>query len=110
MFNEKTAFNQLAGGVVWGLGMALTEAAHLDEKGRYASADFGGYHLPSHADVPDIEVEVINAADENFGALGSRGGVGELSISGVAAAVSNAVYNATGKRIREVPITPDKLI
>jgi len=55
-------------------------------------------------------VEMINKPDKNFGALGSRGGVGELAISGVAAAISNAVYNATGKRVREVPITPDKLI
>lgn len=110
IFNLHTAANQLSGGVVWGIGMALTEAAHLDSSGRYAAADFSGYHIPSHADIPNIDVEMINKPDKNFGALGSRGGVGELAISGVAAAISNAVYNATGKRVREVPITPDKLI
>lgn len=110
IFNRKTAGNQLSGGVVWGLGMALTEAAHLDSQARYAGADLGGYHLPTNADVPQIDVNMIDEPDPNFGALGSRGGVGELAISGVAAAVSNAVYNATGKRIKEVPITPELLL
>lgn len=110
IFNRKTAFNQLLGGVTWGIGMALTESAHVDSQARVTGADFGGYHVPSHADVPDIYIDVIDKPDENFGALGSRGGVGELSISGVAAAISNAIYNATGKRLRDCPFTPEKSI
>jgi len=79
------------------------------EHGRAANADLAGYLVPVHADVPDIDVSWIDEPDPNFNSLGCRG-VGEIGITGVAAAVANAVYHATGVRVRELPITPDRLL
>ena len=92
-----------------GIGMALMEETFFDERtGRIANPSFGDYHFPSHLDIPHIDVIYTDIPDEKS-PLGARG-VGEIGITGAAAAIANAVYNATGKRIRELPITLDKLL
>jgi len=108
--NHKTASSQMIGGAVGGIGMVLTEEAVIDDRyGRYVNGNFADYHVPVNADIPDIEAIFIDKPDPVINPMGSKG-IGEISLIGVAAAVANAVYNATGKRIRELPITPDKLI
>ncbi len=108
--NEKTAGNQMKGGAVGGIGMALMEHAVIDDRyGRYVTKDFAEYHVPVHADSPDVQVAFVNQPDPYVNALGTKG-IGEIAIIGVAPAIANAVFNATGKRVRELPITPDKLI
>ena len=110
IINQKTAANQMKGGAVGGIGMALMEAAVIDDRfGRYVTKDFADYHVPVHADAPAVEVAFVNQPDPHVNALGTKG-IGEIAIIGVAPAIANAVFNATGKRIRELPITPDKLI
>jgi xanthine dehydrogenase YagR molybdenum-binding subunit len=108
--NHKTASSQMIGGAVGGIGMVLTEEAVFDDRyGRYVNGNFADYHVPVNADIPDIEAIFIDKPDPIINPMGTKG-IGEISLIGVAAAVANAVYNATGKRIRELPITPDKLI
>ncbi|WP_031529936.1 xanthine dehydrogenase family protein molybdopterin-binding subunit [Dyadobacter crusticola] len=108
--SPKTAASQMIGGATGGIGMALTEDAVMDHRfGRYVTKDFADYHVPVHADVPDIDVYFVNKPDLLADSVGSKG-LGEIAIIGVAPAIANAVFNATGKRIRELPITPDKLI
>jgi len=108
--NHKTAESQVYGSVVWGIGLALTEEAVLDDRfGRHINNDLANYHVPVNADIPDIEVIFIDKADPIIDPMGAKG-IGEIPLIGFTAAVANAVYNATGKRIRELPITPDKLI
>ena len=108
--SPKTAESQMIGGATGGIGMALTEDAVMDHRfGRYVTKDFGDYHVPVHADVPDIEVYFVNKPDLLADPVGSKG-LGEIAIIGVAPAIANAVFNATGKRVRALPITPDKLI
>ncbi|MEH6567270.1 MAG: xanthine dehydrogenase family protein molybdopterin-binding subunit [Halopseudomonas sp.] len=108
--NPKTAGNQIAGGVVWGVGQALHEESQMDHNlGRFMNHNLAEYHIPVQADIGDIEVIFVEEHDEVVNALGSKG-VGEIGIVGVAAAVSNAIYHATGKRVRDLPITLDKLI
>jgi xanthine dehydrogenase YagR molybdenum-binding subunit len=110
LLNAKTGINQLQGGIVWGLSMALLEESLLDKRsGRIANADLAEYHVPVNADIGTIDVTVVEENDVAFNALGARG-IGEIGITGVAAAIANAVYHATGKRIRELPITLDKLL
>jgi len=110
IINHKTAGSQMIGGVVGGIGMALTEEALFDDRyGRYVNGNFADYHVPVHADVPDVEAIFIDKPDPVLNPMGTKG-IGEISIIGFAPAVANAVYNATGKRVREMPITPDKLI
>jgi xanthine dehydrogenase YagR molybdenum-binding subunit len=110
VLNPRTARSQVIGGVVWGIGMALTEESILDPKtARYITGDLGAYHVPVNADIPKIDVWFTDQPDMNFNSLGVRG-VGEIGITGVAAALANAVYHATGQRIRELPITPDKIL
>ena len=107
--NHKTATSQLRGGIVMGIGMALSEETLLDERsGRIMNASLGEYHVPVSLDVPPIEV-LFNDIPDPHSPLGAHG-IGELGITGVAAAVANATYHATGKRIRELPITLDKLL
>ena len=106
----KTASSQMIGGAVGGIGMVLTEEAIFDDKyGRYVNGNFADYHVPVNADIHEIEAIFIDKPDPYINPIGTKG-IGEISLIGVAAAVANAVYNATGKRIRELPITPDKLI
>ena len=110
IINYKTARSQSIGGVVGGIGMALMEESVMDHRfGRYVTSDFASYHIPVHADVPPIEVYYIDKPDMLADPIGSKG-LGEIAIVGVAGAIANAVFNATGKRIRHLPITPDKLI
>ncbi|ACT92678.1 xanthine dehydrogenase family protein molybdopterin-binding subunit [Dyadobacter fermentans] len=110
IINPKTARSQSIGGVVGGIGMALMEHSQMDHRfGRYVTTDFASYHIPVHADVPPIEVYYIDKPDPHANPIGSKG-LGEIAIVGVASAIANAVFNATGKRIRTLPITPDQLV
>jgi xanthine dehydrogenase YagR molybdenum-binding subunit len=110
ILSAKTARSQFIGGIVFGIGAALLEHLVYDrEHGRAANADLASYLVPVHADVPDIDVSWIDEPDFEFNSLGCRG-IGEIGITGVAAAIANAVYHATGVRARELPITPDRLL
>lgn len=110
LMNKKTGHSQLMGGIVWGLGMGLTEKSEIDPRtGRTLNANLADYHVPVNADVGQIDITVVDEDDKQINALGAKG-IGELGIVGVAAALANAVYHATGKRVRELPITVDKLI
>jgi xanthine dehydrogenase YagR molybdenum-binding subunit len=92
------------------IGMALSEASHLDERyGHFVNADLAGYHVPVNRDIPDIEIVLVEECDPVVNPIGTKG-LGELGVVGIAAAIANAVFHATGKRIRELPITPEKLI
>jgi xanthine dehydrogenase YagR molybdenum-binding subunit len=109
ILNPKTASSQWRGGIVMGIGMALTEEALFDVRlGRIVNPSLAEYHVPVNLDVPDIEVHFLDVPDR-LTPMGARG-IGEIGITGVAAAVANAVFNATGRRIRELPITLDKLL
>lgn len=108
--NLKTASSQMIGGAVGGIGMAMTEEAVMDDRfGRLINGNLADYHVPVNADIPQIEAIFIDKPDPIINPIGTKG-IGEISLIGVAAAIANAVYNATGKRVRELPITPDKLI
>jgi xanthine dehydrogenase YagR molybdenum-binding subunit len=110
LMNEKTGLNQLMGGIVWGISFALHELTHIDPfSGRTVNANFAEYHVPVNADIGEIDVTVLNIPDTTFNPLGARG-IGEIGITGTAAAIANAIYNATGKRVRHFPITPDKIM
>ncbi len=110
LLNDKTGINQLQGGIVWGISMALHEEAHIDPVyGRAVNANIAEYHVPVNADVGEIDVTCLNIPDYKFNPLGARG-IGEIGITGTAAAIANAIYNATGKRVRDFPITIDKLM
>jgi xanthine dehydrogenase YagR molybdenum-binding subunit len=110
ILNTKTAHSQMMGGVVWGIGMALHEEAVIDHAfGRVMNANIAEYHVPVNADVHDIEVIFVEEPDAIINPLGIKG-VGEIGIVGVAAAIANAVYHATGKRVRDLPITLDKVM
>ena len=109
IMNAKTAASQFRGGIIMGLGLALFEETQFDErKGRVMNPSLAEYHIPVHMDVPEIEVMWTDIPDPHT-PMGARG-VGEIGITGTAAAVANAVYNATGKRICDLPITLDKLL
>jgi xanthine dehydrogenase YagR molybdenum-binding subunit len=109
ILNAKTARSQVLGSVVMGIGMALHEETLTDHKfGRIVNANIAEYHVPVHADIQNIEVIFVDESDTLINPLGTKG-VGEIGIVGVAAAVANAVYHATGKRVRDLPITLDKL-
>jgi len=108
--SENTARSQVIGGVVGGIGMALTEEGVIDHRyGRWVNNNFADYHVPVHADVPHIEALFVNKPDPIVNPIGAKG-IGEVTMVGFPSAVANAVYHATGKRIRDLPITPDKLI
>ncbi len=109
ILNAKTAASQFRGGIIMGLGLALMEETQFDERnGRIMNASLAEYHVPVHQDVPEIEILFTDIPDPHT-PMGARG-VGEIGITGVGAAVANAIYNATGRRIRELPITLDKLL
>ncbi len=108
ILNAKTATSQFRGGIIMGLGMALMEETHQDDRnGRIMNPSLAEYHLPVHMDVPEIEVIWTDIADPHA-PMGAHG-IGEIGITGVGAAVANAIYNACGRRVRDLPITLDKL-
>jgi xanthine dehydrogenase YagR molybdenum-binding subunit len=110
LMNKTTGLNQLVGGIVWGVSFALHEEGHIDPVyGRTVNNNLAEYHVPVNRDIGQIDVTVLDIPDTKFNPLGARG-IGEIGITGAAAAVANAIYNATGKRIREYPITPDKIM
>jgi xanthine dehydrogenase YagR molybdenum-binding subunit len=110
VLNEKTARSQIQGGVVWGIGMALLEETHVDpHSGRYVNSDLAEYHVPVNADVGTIDVNFIDEQDAHVNPIGVKG-AGEIGITGVAAAIANAVYHATGKRVRDLPIRLERVL
>ncbi len=110
VLNSKTGRSQLMGGIVWGIGMALLERTERDARtGRVVTRDLADYHVPVNLDVPPIEIVMIDEADAHVNDVGAKG-MGEIGNTGSHAAIANAVYHATGRRIRDLPITPDKLL
>src|SRR6202000_2136385 len=104
VMNLKTATNQIMGGMIFGLGMALMENTQYDpNNGRVVTRDLANYLLPVHADMPEFEVQFIDKPDPYISPIGARG-IGEIGVTGMAAAIANAIYNATGKRVRDLPI------
>ncbi|NOV22189.1 xanthine dehydrogenase family protein molybdopterin-binding subunit [Cupriavidus necator] len=110
IINPKTARSQILGGMVWGIGQALHEETHSDHAlGRFMNRNIAEYHIASHADIGDLDVIFVDEDDRVVSSLGAKG-VGEIGLVGVAAAISNAIYHATGKRLRSTPMTPDKVM
>lgn len=110
ILNAKTARSQAIGGMIWGIGYALMEGAELDRRhGHFVNHDLGEYHVPVHADVPHLDVHFIEDLDHHANPIGAKG-LGELTISGAGAAVTNAIYNACGVRVRDFPMTLDKVL
>jgi len=108
--NPKTARSQVMGGIVWGLGMALEEESVIDQTfGRFMNHSFSEYHVAVNADVHDIDVIFVEEQDDIVNPLGAKG-LGEIGVVGVAAAIANAVFHATGKRVRDLPITLDAVM
>ncbi len=110
ILNPKTARSQILGGMIWGIGAALMEESVLDPRyGHFVNHDLAEYHVPVSADVPELDVVFLEEADSNANVFGSKG-IGELGVCGAGAAVANAIFNATGTRVREFPITLDKVL
>jgi xanthine dehydrogenase YagR molybdenum-binding subunit len=110
IMNPKTSHSQEMGGVVWGIGMALQEHTEIDHRyGRMMTTDLASYHIPVNLDVFEVETEFVEEEDKIVNPLGVKG-MGELCMVGIPAAIANAIFHATGKRIRNLPISPDKLI
>ncbi len=110
ILNPKTSRSQIIGGVIWGIGMALTEESIIDPRhGNFITRSFADYHIPANLDIGEIETIFVNEEDKIVNKMGVKG-IGEVGIVGVAGAVANAIFNATGKRVRDLPITPDKLL
>lgn len=110
LLNQKTAHSQLMGGIVWGVGSALMEKSELDARyGRYTNANLAEYHVPVNADIGTLDIAFVEHPDPLINPLGARG-IGEIGITGVAGALGNAVYHATGIRVRDLPITLDTLL
>lgn len=110
ILNPKTARSQIIGGVVWGIGMALHEETLTDHRfGRFMNRNLGEYHVPANADIGGIEVLFVEEHDDQINPIGVKG-LGEIGVVGTAAAIANAIHHATGKRIRSLPITVDKLL
>jgi len=110
IMNPKTSHSQEIGGAIWGIGMALMEATEIDHRyGRMLNPTLADYHVPVHADAHQVETIFVEEDDKIVNPLGVKG-MGELGLVGIPAAIANAVYHATGIRIRDLPITPDKLL
>jgi xanthine dehydrogenase YagR molybdenum-binding subunit len=110
IINPKTARSQAIGGIIWGVGQALLEQSETDAAlGRFINRNYSGYLVPTNADIPDLDVLFVGEFDEEASPLGSKG-LGELTAVSVAPALANAVYHATGKRVRDLPITMEKVL
>ena len=110
IINPKTARSQAIGGVIWGVGQALLEQSETDPlMGRFLNRNYSGYLVPTNADIPELDVLFVGEFDEEASPLGAKG-LGELTAVSVAPAIANAVYHATGKRVRDLPITVEKLL
>lgn len=110
ILNAKTARSQLMGGMVWGISMALYETAMMDQRlGRFVNNNLAEYHVPVNADVGTVEAIWVAEQDTHINPIGAKG-IGEIGITGSVAAIANAVFNATGQRVRDLPITPDKIL
>jgi xanthine dehydrogenase YagR molybdenum-binding subunit len=109
IINQQMARSQLIGGMIWGVSAALHEGLEIEENGRLANGDFAGYLVPVNADIPDIDVHFVEYPDTLHNAVGAKG-IGEIGTVGVAAAVANAIYNATGIRVRHIPIMIEDLL
>ena len=110
ILNAKTARSQVTGGMIWGVGTALTEGNSVDPRyGSFINQDMAGYLVPAHADIVDLDAIFLDEADDKANPMGIKG-VGELGICGAGAAVANAIYNACGVRLRDYPMTPDKVL
>ena len=110
VLNEKTLRSQMIGGIVWGIGMGLLEETYLDARyGRFMNSNLAEYHVPVNRDTPSIDVILIPEKDDLVSPLGAKGG-GEIGVVGAAAALGNAIFHATGKRVRDLPITLDKIL
>jgi xanthine dehydrogenase YagR molybdenum-binding subunit len=110
ILNLKTARSQILGGVVFGIGMALHEESQMDNHlGRFMNHNIAEYHIPSNADVHDIDVIFVDEQDDKASPIGVKG-LGEIGVVGTAAAIANAIFHATGRRIRHLPITIDKVM
>jgi xanthine dehydrogenase YagR molybdenum-binding subunit len=110
IINPKTARSQAIGGVIWGVGQALLEQSEIDPaSGQFINRNYSGYLVPTSADIPELDVMFVGDFDEEASPLGAKG-LGELTAVSVSPAIANAVYHATGKRIRHLPITVEKLL
>ena len=110
IINPRLVRSQYYGGMIWGVSFALHERAIVDHRsGRILNANLGEYHIPVNADVPSLEAILVEERDEHVNALGIKG-VGEIGVTGTAGAIANAVWHATGRRVRSFPITLDRLI
>ena len=110
ILDPQTARSQIIGGIIWGIGSALTEGAQFDVRhGNIVNHDLAEYHIPVNADIPEIDVTFLPELDDKTNPLKLKG-IGELGISGIGAAVNNAIYHATGVRVRDYPVTLDKLM
>lgn len=110
IMNAKTAHSQYLGGIIWGVGMALMEETHFDKRlGSYTNVNLAEYLVPTNADIRNVDIILVDEEDKHINPIGVKG-VGEVGIVGVAPAIANAVYHATGKRVRELPITIEKIL
>jgi xanthine dehydrogenase YagR molybdenum-binding subunit len=110
IINPKTARSQAIGGIIWGVGQALLEQSETDAVlGRFLNRNYSGYLVPTNADIPGLDVLFVGEFDEEASPLGAKG-LGELTAVSVAPAIANAVYHATGKRVRDLPIAVEKLL
>jgi xanthine dehydrogenase YagR molybdenum-binding subunit len=109
IINDKAARSQISGGMIWGVSAALHEGLEIEPNGRLANGDFASYLLPVNADIPEVGVHFVEYPDTLHNAVGARG-LGEIGTVGVAAAVANAIANATGIRVRHIPIMIEDLL
>jgi xanthine dehydrogenase YagR molybdenum-binding subunit len=110
VINPRLVESQYFGGMIWGVGFALLEEAILDRRtGRFVNADLAEYRIPTHADIPDMKAILVDERDPFVNALGVKG-VGEIGVTGTAGAIANAVWHATGERVRKFPIRVEALL